>query len=114
METAMEVSLWAVPVVMAAGASWPIFFPPSKIRPWPEFTRPLFGVLAAAVSAYAFLFLVVRPLLAAKFAEHPGPQCYPIDMVPLWAFSACAVPISYFVFLIRVCSRHYLTPHAAQ
>ena len=111
----MEVCFWGVPVIMVAGASWPIFFPPRKIRSWPEFTRPLFGVLTATVAAYALLFLVVRPLIAAQFRAHNGNIIldYQIDMVPLWVFFVCAVPMSYFVFLIRVCARQYMTPHAA-
>ena len=110
MDTAMGVCLWAVPVVMAAGASWPIFFPPRKLRSWPEFTRPVLGVLTAAVAAYSLLFLVVRPLIAAQFAAHHGNIIldYQIDMVPLWVFAVCAMPVSYLVFVVRVCTRHYL------
>ena len=110
METVMEVCLWAVPVIMAVGASWPIFFPPRKVRSWPEFTRPLLGALTATAAGFGFLFVVVRPLINAQFVAHNRNIIldYTVDMLPPALLCAGAVVVSYLLFLVRVCTRHHL------
>jgi hypothetical protein len=109
-DTAMEICLWAVPVIMVAGAAWPIFFPPRKIRSWPYFTRPLLGVVVAEAGVYALLFGVVRPLIDARFAADHGFICldYQVAMLPPIALFSGAVIISYFLFGIHALTRNHL------
>ncbi|TAL01236.1 MAG: hypothetical protein EPO07_08670 [Verrucomicrobia bacterium] len=106
-EAAMAICFWAVPVVMAAGAAWPIFFPPRIIRSWPYFTRPLLGVLVAEAAVYVLLYGVVRPLIDAQVAAHHGNIIldYPVDMLPPIALFVAAIVISYFLFGIHAVRR---------
>ena len=106
-ETIMEYCLWAVPVVMAAGAAWPIFIPPRRIRLWPYFTRPLLGVLTAEAAVYALLFGLVHPLVEARYAAHHGAiiMDYPVTMLPSSFLFVGSAFISYLVFAIHAACR---------
>ena len=86
-------------------------FLPRWCRSWPGPARLLLGVLTAAAAAYAFLFLVIRPLIAQQFAAHHGNIVldYQIDMVPLWGFPVFAIPISCLIYFVRAC----ISSHAA-
>src|SRR5437588_13083728 len=104
-ETAMEVCLWALPTVMIAGAAWPIFGPPRRVRSWPSFVRPLLGTVCALAAAYALVLGVAAPIEDAQFKAHPGPYDHPILMLaehPI-IMAIGAIAISYFLFAIRVC-----------
>ena len=102
-ETAMGICLWLVPVVMVAGAAWPIFFPPRPIRSWPYFTRLLMAVFASQAAVCVLLFGVVRPLINAQFVAHHGNIIldYPVDMLPPLFPFGCAVFVAVFVFGIH-------------
>jgi hypothetical protein len=97
----MEVCLWAVPVVMVAGAAWPIFRPPRIVHSWPRFVRPLLGAATALAAAYALIFGIAGPIEAAQFNAHPGIYDLPVMMLGDLELSIGAIAISCVLFAIR-------------
>jgi hypothetical protein len=103
--TVMDSCLWALPTVMIAGAAWPIFVPPRRVRSWPLFVRPLLGTASALAAAYALVLGVARPIQDAQFKAHPGFYDYPVLMFgdhPI-IMTIGAIAVSYFLFAIRAC-----------